>query len=111
MYKCGSEIETVEHLFLKCKRWRNRRENIKLNTDSDINTDEIGGHMIRIEKQWDAVSEFTTRVLKKKMKNQRRQSVKHGKDAARATNHSFQEIPMRFRGSKRTAGRGRGFSR
>ena len=50
-----------------------RRENIKLKTDSDINTDEIGGHMIRVEKQWDAGSEFTTRVLKKKM-NERKTS-------------------------------------
>ena len=44
---------------------------MKLKIGLDINTDEIAGHMIRTEKQWDAVSEFATRVLKKKMNEAR----------------------------------------
>ncbi|KAJ3639588.1 hypothetical protein Zmor_002939 [Zophobas morio] len=65
--QCGSQIETAEHLFLECEKWRSERESMRQKISSDINTDEIGGHMIRTGKQWDAVSEFTTRVLKRKM--------------------------------------------
>ena len=71
MCQCGSEIETAKRLFLECERRRSERENMKLKIGLDINTDEIEGHMIRTEKQWDAVSEFATRVLKKKMNEAR----------------------------------------
>lgn len=67
---CGKS-DTPQHTFFECQRWAVQREATWTEIGETLTAENVVDHMLKSEKQWDAVHKYIRTVLKRKIEDER----------------------------------------
>lgn len=73
---CGhTEVDNSEHTFFWCKNWQREREDLNNKMGIKLDRNNIGDQMLMSEKNWNAINNFVTAVMKQKIKDEKSEGL------------------------------------